>query len=112
MAAIDQINNNNTKHSDAIIAEDEKVIEVREKDRISDNCTLGAYYFSCANLFKELYEEYYRDESVIEKNEKYIAPLYNLMIRKGLDVRISIIDKSKVHVLGTPEEVSDFISEK
>ncbi len=27
------------------------VVEVREKVRISDNCTLGAYYFSSARLF-------------------------------------------------------------
>lgn len=38
------------------------VTEVREKVRISDNCTLGAYYFSSARLYKELYNEYYADE--------------------------------------------------
>lgn len=90
---------------------DEKgnVIEVREKDRISDNCTLGAYYFSSAKLYKELYEEYYSDNSNLEKNEKYIAPLYNLMIIKGMKVNISIVDQNKVHVLGTPEELKYFI---
>lgn len=86
-----------------------KVIEVREKVRISDNCTLGAYYFSSAKLYKKLYEEYYADNSNIEKKEKYIAPLYNIMIEKGMEVTISIVDAKKVHVLGTPEELKIFL---
>ena len=87
------------------------VVEVREKVRISDNCTLGAYYFSSARLYRELYEEFYSDDSQMEKNEKYIAPLYNLMIEKGMPVTISIVDAAKVHVLGTPEELQVFPSE-
>lgn len=86
------------------------VTEVREKVRISDNCTLGAYYFSSARLYKELYNEYYADESNLEKNEKYIAPIYNYMIEKGMKVTISIVDAKKVHVLGTPEELNAFLA--
>lgn len=85
------------------------VVEIREKVRISDNCTLGAYYFSSAKLYKELYEGYYSDTSNLEKNEKYIAPLYNYMIEKGMKVTISIIEAEKVHVLGTPEELNIFL---
>lgn len=83
-------------------------IEVREKKRISDNCTLGAYYFSSAKLYEKIYNEYYQKDNNLEKNEKYIAPLYNYMIEKGLVVKISIIDEKKVHVLGTPEELNVF----
>lgn len=86
-----------------------KVIEVREKDRISDNCTLGAYYFSSAYLYRRLYNEYYKDDSNVENKEKYIAPLYNYMIKKGMLVTMSIVDEKKVHVLGTPEELQSFI---
>ena len=88
---------------------DGKVVEVREKERISNNCTLGAYYFSSANLYKKIYKEYYSNGKNLEKNEKYIAPLYNYMIKKNMDVRISIIDSNKVHVLGTPEELKKFL---
>ncbi len=89
--------------------DDGKAVEVREKKRISDNCTLGAYYFSSAGLYQRLYEEYYSDGSKLEKNEKYIAPLYNYMIEKGMEVTISIVPKEKVHVLGTPEELQAFL---
>jgi choline kinase len=91
--------------------ENGKVIEVREKKRISDNCTLGAYYFKSADLYKLLYNEYYVEQSHIEKNEKYVAPLYNYMIEKGMDVTISIINADKVHVLGTPEELEEFLKQ-
>ena len=83
-------------------------VEVREKVRISDNCTLGAYYFKTCELYESLYQEYYSTEEKLEKGEKYVAPLYNYMIEKGMEVRISIIDYGKVHVLGTPEELEVF----
>lgn len=92
--------------------EEEKAVEVREKERISDNCTLGAYYFKSCGLYETLYEEYYSSEEHLEKGEKYVAPLYNYMIEKGMEVRISLIDYNKVHVLGTPEELAVFQAEK
>ena len=47
----------------------------------------------------------------LEKGEKYVAPLYNYLIEKKGDVRISIVDFDKVHVLGTPEELESFLKE-
>lgn len=87
---------------------DGSAAEVREKRRISDNCTLGAYYFSSAGLYWQLYGEYYADGSRLERGERYIAPLYNLMIEKGMRVTISTVPREKVHVLGTPEELREF----
>ena len=83
-------------------------IEVREKQRISDNCTIGLYYFKSCKLYEWLYNNYYKDNTNLEKNEKYIAPLYNYMIKLGMNVRISNLPSEKVHVLGTPEEVEEF----
>ena len=91
------------------VDESGKATEVREKKRISDNCTLGAYYFKTCSLYEKLYNEYYSDASKLENGEKYIAPLYNHMIEKGLKVYIS--DEKKVHVLGTPAELETFIDE-
>jgi hypothetical protein len=86
-----------------------KALEVKEKVRISDNCTLGAYYFKSCQLYEDLYKEYYSSDENLEKGEKYVAPLYNFLISKGGDVRISIVDYNKVHVLGTPEELNVFL---
>ncbi len=95
----------------ARLDENGNVTEVREKQRISDNCTLGAYYFKTCALYEKLYNEYYSSEEKLEKGEKYVAPLYNYMISQGMEVRISIVDADKVHVLGTPAELDVFLAQ-
>lgn len=89
-----------------------KAIEVKEKVRISDNCTLGAYYFSSCGLYEEMYRDYYGKGGNLEKGERYVAPLYNHMIRLGKEVYISLVEKKRVHVLGTPEELKMFLNEE
>jgi hypothetical protein len=56
-----------------------------------------------------LYNEYYFDDRNLENKEKYVAPMYNYMISKGHDIFINHIDISKIHVLGTPEELDAFL---
>lgn len=86
-------------------------VEVREKVRISDNCTLGAYYFKSCALYEKMYDEYYNGGAALDAGERYVAPLYNYMIEKGMSVRISDVDYNKVHVLGTPKELQAFLDE-
>lgn len=87
-----------------------EAIEVREKKRISDHCTVGAYYFRTARLYQELYNEYYvKNRAEMDAGERYVAPLYNHLIAKGGKVYISDIPTERVHVLGTPEEVEVFM---
>lgn len=86
-----------------------KVTDVVEKVRISDNCSLGAYYFKSAKLYEEIYNEFYGEKKLAK--EKYIAPMYKFMLDKGLEVTYSIVDAKKVHVLGTPEELNVFLNE-
>ena len=89
-----------------------KAVEIKEKVRISDNCTLGAYYFKTCQLYEDLYNEFYSDPEVLKdivNCEKYVAPLYNYLLSKGGEIYISDINPSKVHVLGTPEELKEFV---
>ena len=89
--------------------ENSKVVEIREKERISDNCTIGLYYFKTAKLYEELYNNYYIiNSNKLDDNEYYIAPLYNQLIKDNKDIFINIIDKNDVFVLGTPEELNAF----
>lgn len=85
-----------------------RAVEIREKERISNYCTLGAYYFKTCRLYENLYQEYYSDERHLVQGEKYVAPLYNQLLSKGGEVYITDIDARYVHVLGTPEEVKAF----
>lgn len=54
------------------------------------------------------YNEYYKEKANLEKGEKYIAPLYNYLIKENYKVRISIIPFENVHVIGMPEELEEF----
>lgn len=90
--------------------------QVVEKERISDHCTLGAYYFKSCELYETLYREFYEEGRASSLTgaagkERYVAPLYNYLIEKGGVVRICDVDPKKVHVLGTPEELQVFLNE-
>lgn len=89
--------------------EQDRVVEIREKQRISDHCTLGAYYFKTCGLYKKLYDEYYSEEKNLVKGEKYVAPLYDYLLSQGGEIYISDIAPERVHVLGTPEELEYFL---
>ena len=41
----------------------------------------------------ELHEEYYGDTNRADSMEKYIAPLFNCMLDKGMNVSYSIVNK-------------------
>ena len=87
------------------VDENHRAIEVQEKTRISDYCSVGMYYFSSAQIYKDIYCKFY---SVLDGAEQYIAPMYNLMIHDGYPVFVQDIPAQKVHVLGTPEELNEF----
>ncbi len=87
------------------INENQQVIDVTEKVRISPYGAIGLYYFSSFNLYKRLYNEYPFKDS----EERYIAPIYRFMIHDPtLAIYSHILDEKAVHVLGTPEDVQQF----
>lgn len=86
-----------------------RVAEIKEKQRISDYCTLGAYYFKTCQLYKDLYQEFYSQTGKLVNGEKYVAPLYDYLRSLGGEIYISDVAPEKVHVLGTPEELQDFL---
>lgn len=88
-----------------------KVVEIKEKKRISNYCTVGAYYFRTCRLYKDLYNEFYGKKKDLVIGEKYVAPLYDYLLKNGGEIYISDINPSKVHVLGTPEELQTFLEE-
>lgn len=88
-----------------------KVVEIKEKKRISNYCTLGAYYFKSCELYSNLYDEYYSKSQELVNGEKYVAPLYDYLLSKNGEIYISDISPDKVHVLGTPEELQIFLNE-
>jgi dTDP-glucose pyrophosphorylase len=90
--------------------ENNRVIEVREKKRISSLATIGLYGFSSFSIFAEAYRNFYSDKSKLEKGECYVAPLYNYLISQNHSVSYSLVVRENVIVLGTPDQVNRFIS--
>ena len=87
-----------------------EVVDVVEKKRISDNWSLGAYYFKTAKIYKEVYKELYG--AGFNDAEKYIAPMYRQMLNDGYTITYTLINKTAVHVLGTPEELDVFLKDE
>ena len=93
-------------HSYVKLNEDGFVTEAKEKEVISNNAVGGFYYFRTGKMFVEYAEEMI-SKNIRTKNEFYICPMYNLMIRDGCKVGIHMVDK--MHVLGTPAELEFFV---
>jgi dTDP-glucose pyrophosphorylase len=84
------------------------ITEVREKRRISSHATIGLYWFRSFALYQDVYRRYYSDGQNNEAGERYIAPVYNRLIRDGGNVYIHNVPAEAVHPLGTPAEVEAF----
>ena len=77
------------------------VVRTAEKMRISNLCSNGLYYFSKIILFRQAYEDYL-NQGLSVNGELYIAPLYNLLIQEGKDIRFNLIEKGKIDHCGIP----------
>lgn len=85
-----------------------RALEVAEKVRISDLCSTGLYYFRRADLFAQLYGTIAtRDPATLQGGERYIAPLYNIALQDGRDIRYRVINSDDVLFCGTPDEYHD-----
>ncbi len=86
-----------------------QVVELAEKKVISNWATVGVYGFESAALYQHLYEESYNACGVQEVGgERYVAPMYQLLLEKGYSVCAPKLNPSDVHILGTPQEVTAF----
>lgn len=99
---------NHPKWSYARVDENNKVLEVAEKKVISNEATVGIYYFKKGSDFIK------SAQSMIEKNirynnEFYVCPVYNEMILDDKNIYIYPISNKQMHGLGTPEDVKLFL---
>lgn len=96
------------KWSFAKVDEGGYVVETAEKKTISDNATVGIFYFKHGKDFIESAEDMIRKNLRVNK-EFYTCPTYNELIAKGGRVKTFEIDKSRMHGLGTPDDLEDFL---
>ena len=87
------------------IDKNENVIEVAEKNRISNNISTGLYYFkSSYNFFQ--YSHKLIENNIRVNGEFYIIPVYSLMLNDGLNIRIA--NSIQMWDMGNPEAKQNF----
>lgn len=80
-----------------------RVIQTAEKERISDLCSDGLYYFKKKSVFEKLFLKA-KETGSTAKNEYYIAPLYNELIAQQAVVFYDLIAENRILFCGTPDE--------
>ena len=85
------------------------VSEVAEKQPISDNATVGIYYWSRGSDYVSCADEMI-EKNIRTNNEFYVCPVFNQFIERGGKVRIKNIHSDGMWGLGTPEDLNHFLS--
>jgi len=90
--------------------DDNNLVELeKEKEAISKFATVGIYFFNQGSSFVDSsIEMIIKNDRV--NNEFYTCPVYNYLISKGAKIGIYKIDYSQMHGLGTPEDLTKYLS--
>jgi HAD superfamily hydrolase (TIGR01509 family) len=94
------------KWSFAKIDDNGFVTEVAEKKPISDNATVGYYYWKHGSDFIK-YAEQMIERNIRVNNEFYVCPVFNQAIEDCKKIRI--FESSKMWGLGTPEDLKFYL---
>lgn len=97
------------KWSFAKLNENGLITEVAEKNPISDNATVGFYYWKHGSDFVKYAEQMIANNTRVN-NEFYVCPVFNEAIKDNKQIRSFEIDK--MWGLGTPEDLRYFIENK
>ncbi len=94
------------KWSYAKIGEDGFVSEVAEKKPISDNATVGIYFWKKGSDYVK-YAEQMIEKNIRTNNEFYVCPVFNEAISDGKKIRVKEIER--MWGIGTPEDLNYFL---
>ena len=83
------------------------VTKVAEKKPISNNATVGIYYWSSGKKYVQCAETMIKKDIRVN-NEFYVCPVFNELILKNGKIKISNI--KKMWGLGTPEDLNYFLN--
>lgn len=91
---------------------DEKgfVLNVKEKEVISEFATVGIYVFLKGKDFIDSVAEMIAANDRVN-NEFYVCPVYNYLINNGKKVGIYNIKSEQMHGLGIPEDLNRYLVE-
>ena len=84
------------------------VTEVAEKKPISNNATVGIYWWRRGSDYVK-YAERMIKKDIRTNNEFYVCPVFNEAIEDGKKISIKEIDKDGMWGIGTPEDLNYFL---
>lgn len=96
------------KWSFAKLDKNDFIIEVAEKKPISNNATVGIYYWGKGSDYVMFAEQMIQKE-IKTNGEYYVCPVYNEAILNGKKIKNFKIEK--MWGLGTPEDLKNFLKE-
>lgn len=107
-------NSNHPKWSYAKTSSSGLIIEVAEKKVISNQATVGVYYWKQGRDFVRSAERMIKKnirvgQSFNGKGEFYVCPTFNELIAEGANGYIFKIKKEQMYGLGTPEDLKYFV---
>ncbi len=87
-----------------------KVEQVVEKIQISNEATVGIYAWENSQILKNSIQ-FLKESNLLVNKEFYIAPSYNYLLGRGLEIGCISVGNhgEKVHGLGTPEDLQNFL---
>ena len=94
------------KWSFAKIGDDGFVTEVAEKNPISDNATVGIYFWKKGSDYVK-YADQMISNNIRTNNEFYVCPVFNEAIADDKKIRVKQIEK--MWGIGTPEDLNYFL---
>lgn len=101
------------KWSYSLFDNEKTALAVGEKDPVlaakGAYANIGAYYFRQGKIFVDEAEQMIEENDtygVPGKEEFYVAPLYQRLIKKGMEIKVAILPK--VWGLGTPKDLETF----
>ena len=98
----------NPKWSFAKIDKDGYVERVAEKIVISNQATVGIYYFKQGKIFVDAAIDMIARNDRFN-NEFYVCPTYNYAIKEGHKIGIYEISSEKMHGIGTPQDLDKYL---
>ena len=101
--------NDTDKNSYARIDKRGRVLEIREKEVISNVSLNGVHYWKKGKYFVASTEDMITADDRAPNGEFYVGPTYNYMINKGLTVGIYHIPNQQHHAVGVPVDLENYL---
>jgi dTDP-glucose pyrophosphorylase len=96
------------KWSFAKINSNGHVVQVKEKEAISDIATVGIYYFTRGKDFVNGAVDMIINNDRVN-NEFYTCPVYNYLLLSDKKIGVFNIEQNEMHGIGTPTDLKSYI---